>query len=379
MEKLEKEPPIHEVVNNLFLKYDFEYFNMINPFPSNKRLNGEIIFKGKRDEYVRYNQLSSGEQMIVKFVILAMGRDVRGDRINTLVFDEPDAHLHPKMCKMMIDILREISISTRVIITTHSPSTIAFAPDDSLYIMEKDNSGNRSIRQSTKQDALEVLSEGIFTFEKAVKSFKIIERTVKSTILCVEGKTDVIHINEAMTKLRRNLDIEIVNLFNSANLSEFVRSVPNSLLRGKKIIALLDNDEEGRRVYGNIKGEYFQGFKIITATQCDGKAFALTIPSAELELQQYCPIEFLYPLELLKEKNAVILRHFKEYKALYKVDSPEQDKVLNKEFEEQSSKRVFKANDNVKNYFANEAKGFGKEAFKGFIPLLNKLDEIIKR
>ena len=36
-----------------------------------------------------------------------MGTDIRGNRINTMLLDEPDAHLHPSMCKMMVEILKK--------------------------------------------------------------------------------------------------------------------------------------------------------------------------------------------------------------------------------------------------------------------------------
>lgn len=65
----------YEIINGLFKRYHFDYFEMLDPFPADKSRNGEIRFKGKQNEIVEYGALSSGEQMIVKFIIWAMGRD----------------------------------------------------------------------------------------------------------------------------------------------------------------------------------------------------------------------------------------------------------------------------------------------------------------
>ncbi|MBF0649093.1 ATP-binding protein [Dysgonomonas sp. GY75] len=185
LKKLEDEPKPHELINKLFEKYNFDYFSMINPYEEIIKENSTDLnvtkdrvvlkFKGKRGEIVDYKFLSSGEQLIVKLIIWSMVRDYNGNRINTIAIDEPDAHLHPKMCKMMIEILEEMSKPTeeggnnlRIIITTHSPSTVAYAPKDSLFVMERDNEGNRTIRQTDNNEALRVLSDGFITLDEGL-------------------------------------------------------------------------------------------------------------------------------------------------------------------------------------------------------------------
>lgn len=99
----------YQTINRIFRKYGFDYFEMLNPFPIDGKLDGEIRFQGKEGEVVDYYSLSSGEQAIVQFVIWSYGQDFRGNRLNTMVLDEPDAHLHPTMCKMMVEIFSEMS------------------------------------------------------------------------------------------------------------------------------------------------------------------------------------------------------------------------------------------------------------------------------
>lgn len=381
---LEDEPKIHERINDLFKMFDFNYFVMNDPYPIDGTRNGGIQFTGKGGEIVDYGGLSSGEQMIVKFIIWAMGEDIRGDRINAMILDEPDAHLHPGMCKMMMEILQEISApkdknnnGIRVIITTHSPSTVAFSPEESIFVLEKDESGNRTIRASNKKEAITILSEGIFTFESAIEPIKIIKKTEKNNIVCVEGKTDVIHINKAMEKLDRSLDIEVINLYNAATVAEFVKSVPNNLLEGKKIIGLFDNDDEGRQK-SKISGNARNGFTQLTALQCNGKAYVCVLPVPNSNLDKYCPIEFLYPKEVLESNSVLKKREYPEFKNLYKNATYDEDIQLSKEFKMESTLRPFKTNDSEKNQFSKKVNELNKDDFKGFIPLFDLLERIVK-
>lgn len=376
----------YEIINNLFKRFNFDYFKMLDPFPSDKSREGQIQFKGKNDEIVDYSALSSGEQMIVKFIIWAMGRDIRGNRINTMLLDEPDAHLHPSMCKMMVEILSEISkpkeeggSGIRVIITTHSPSTVAFAPEESLYVMEKDESNNRIIKPTTVEKAVNILSDGIFTFEKVMKLFTMAANTEKRNILFVEGKTDVIHLNKAMELLDYDLDVETIDMHDAGALSSFIKSAPNKLFGKKKMIALFDCDFEGKKVYKSICGDenVIKGVKKLTSAQSEGKSFAMTLqpPSG---LEEYCPIEFLFPFEHLKSHGMLEKRNYNQFKNTFKGKSPEEDKAIANEYENETSLRPFVVNDNNKNSFAELIKSEkNRDIFKNFIPTLNVIKSII--
>ena len=123
-----------------------------------------------------------------------------------ILFDEPDAYLHPSMCQFMLRVVQNIFViekGIKVIMTTHSPTTVALAPDNSLYKMDR-RSG--SIIKTNKNHAIHLLSDGIFTFKEGVESFNLIANSAKKNIICVEGKTDVQHIRTAVQKLERDLD-----------------------------------------------------------------------------------------------------------------------------------------------------------------------------
>lgn len=239
----------YQAINRIFRQYGFDYFDMLNPFPNDGKLNGEIRFQGKEGEIVDYDSLSSGEQAIVQFVIWSYGQDFRGNRLNTMVLDEPDAHLHPSMCKMMVEIFSEMSAKKeiggsgiRIIITTHSPSTVAFTPEGSLFVMQREADNKRVIRPSTIEDAVEILSDGIFTFSRAMSGFTQLSSSPKQNLVFVEGKTDVRHFTKAMQVLGYDLDVEFFEMHDATALSNFIKIVPARLFNKKSLIALFDCD-----------------------------------------------------------------------------------------------------------------------------------------
>lgn len=377
----------YQSVNRLFKKYGFNYFEMLDPFPELKERNGEIQFAGKHGEKIGYNALSSGEQMIVKFIALSLGRNISGHRINTLVLDEPDAHLHPTMSKMMVEILNELSQpkelgggDIRVIITTHSPSTVAFAPEGSLFVLEKEIQSHKHIRETSASEAIEILSDGILTYDKAIKQFSLAINSDKNTIIFVEGKTDILHLNRANEILCYNLPFEIIDMHDAGALANFIKSTPAKLFPGKKFVALFDADGEGYAAFNNIKGDSktIANVKIITAIQCENQSFAMTLAAPD-HLNKYCPIEFLYPLEYLKSHNMLEKRNFQEYQNLYKASSLEEANDLNDEFDGETGLKPFKANDSNKDAFSQIcALETDSQIFDNFKPTLELIKQIIE-
>ena len=62
---------------------------------------------------------------------------------------------------------------------------------------------------------------------------------------------------------------------------------------------------------------------------------------------------------------------------MYKASDPTEDKEINEEFDNETTLRPFKANDRVKNLFAEHAVRFDQSDFQGFIPLFDLIKEII--
>lgn len=375
----------YQTINRLFRQYGFDYFEMLNPFPIDGRFDGEIRFKGKGGEIVDYNSLSSGEQSIVQFVIWSYGQDFRGNRLDTMVLDEPDAHLHPSMCKMMVEIFSEMSAKKevggggiRIIITTHSPSTVAFTPEGSLFVMQREAGNKRVIKPTTSEDAVEILSDGIFTFSRAMSNFSMLSTSPKQNLVFVEGKTDVQHFTKAMQMLGYDLDVEFFDMHDASTLSNFIKSAPARLFNKQSLIALFDCDAKGEKGF---KGEdtVIPGVKRVTSEQCEGNSFCMRImPPAGLE--NYCPVEYLYAKDILESNHMLIKRQYPEFSNMIGYSTPEESDMLSEEYKNESSLRPFKVNDDRKNSFSEFVKSItDPEVFTGFIPTLELLAAIISR
>ncbi len=125
-----------------------------------------ILTKRSNNAAVKFSQLSSGEKILMSFALaLYYAEDSR--QIATypklLLLDEIDAPLHPSMSRSLLNVIIETLIGKRdvsVIATTHSPSTVALAPENSIFEMQ---AGGLGLRKISKGKALDILTEGVPT------------------------------------------------------------------------------------------------------------------------------------------------------------------------------------------------------------------------
>ena len=90
---------------------------------------------------IPFSDLSSGERILVGLIVAVYGA-TRGtksqvDLPRVLLLDEIDAPLHPEMTRTMLELLDATFINNNcaTILTTHSISTIALAPVDSVFYL----------------------------------------------------------------------------------------------------------------------------------------------------------------------------------------------------------------------------------------------------
>lgn len=111
---------------------------------------------------ISVNGLSSGEMTLMWLAITSFNVQYyeleNQSPIRLLLLDEPDAFLHPKMVKKMFDVLQTVcsEYKTSIILTTHSPTTVALAPEHSTYILQDSN-----IKQVSKDSGVTALLDGV--------------------------------------------------------------------------------------------------------------------------------------------------------------------------------------------------------------------------
>lgn len=145
------------------------------------------------------SSLSSGEQVIFGLMMKLFTSSYYGNKLvypGLLILDEPDAHLHPEMTQILINVLNDTfvdKLGIKVIITTHAPSTVALSPDESVY--ELRNTPECSLKKIGKDKALEMLTEFIPNLSIDYKNHKQI---------FVESETDGNYFNKIYDTLKRN-------------------------------------------------------------------------------------------------------------------------------------------------------------------------------
>lgn len=115
---------------------------------------------------MKFQDLSSGEKVLMSFALcLYNAQESRQAKVfpKLLLLDEVDAPLHPSMILSLINTIQNVLVRDKkvaVILTTHSPSTVALAPEDSIYIM---NPNGPKIEKTDKSKALSILTAGVPT------------------------------------------------------------------------------------------------------------------------------------------------------------------------------------------------------------------------
>lgn len=134
---------------------------------------------------VNYQNLSSGEQILFALALcLFKGKS---DNIfpKLLLLDEVDATLHPSMIENLLHVIHEVLLKkgTKVILATHSPTTIALAQEKSVFVIN--NEGQKRVEKRPKKEALEILTQGYMTIDNGIKLFDQISK--KEISIITEG------------------------------------------------------------------------------------------------------------------------------------------------------------------------------------------------
>ncbi|MCW1384903.1 AAA family ATPase [Novosphingobium sp. KCTC 2891] len=124
------------------------------------------LTKNSSGSVVNFSSLSSGEKILMSFafcVYYANDRRQLAVYPKLILLDEIDAPLHPAMTKSLVDTITGTLVGEfgiNVLATTHSPSTVAMSPEDSLFMMRP---GRPGLTQVKKAEALNILTVGVPT------------------------------------------------------------------------------------------------------------------------------------------------------------------------------------------------------------------------
>ena len=183
------------------------------------------------------NNLSTGEKTLILLASTIYNSTGIGNKPEVLIFDEPDASLHPSMSKMMLEILQEEIVKKHripVIISTHSLTTIACAPPNSLY---KISSSEKVPLKCDLQDSLKILAYGISNLNISIENRRQV---------FVEHNYDVVYLESLFNIVSRYVHLDIIPQF-----------LPPHNLNGSNCSAVLEitrklRDMGNSQIYGLI-------------------------------------------------------------------------------------------------------------------------------
>ena len=168
-----------DLANRILKSFDALTYEFVSPeghdFFGSYKL--ELRHTQKPDLTVEFDKLSSGERILMALVASIYKASSDGNFPDLLLLDEIDASLHPSMMKNMLNVIKSIFLpeGVKVILVTHSPTTIALAPEDSIFVMNP--SGLNRIEKRSQKDALSILTEGYATIEEGLKFFDEVARS----------------------------------------------------------------------------------------------------------------------------------------------------------------------------------------------------------
>lgn len=160
---------------------------------------------------VPFDSLSSGEKILFSLV-LSIYKSV-GDKIfpSVLLLDEIDASLHPSQIQNLLNVINETFVkqnNVKVVIATHSPTTIALADEKNIFIVN--NQSENRIEKQSKKEALKILSEGFITLDEGLQILDQV--AIKELTIFTEGN-NIDFLQKAIELLKPELNnkIEIVS------------------------------------------------------------------------------------------------------------------------------------------------------------------------
>lgn len=181
-----------DLINNILEEFDTLQYKINSPEGADYfgSFQLKLTHTAKDNLEIDFNSLSSGEKILMALVASIYKSSSDKHFPDILLLDEVDASLHPSMMKNMLGVIENIFLKqgVKVILVTHSPTTIALAPEESIFVMNR--SGQNRIEKKSKSEALSILTQGFATIDQGLKLF---DQVAKSNMTIItEGKNTLL-------------------------------------------------------------------------------------------------------------------------------------------------------------------------------------------
>jgi energy-coupling factor transporter ATP-binding protein EcfA2 len=258
-EFLEKYPAPWSVLNSVLekcsLKYRFREIDNIT-FSPEENFNVDL-YDVRTGTKVDIENLSTGEAKILSLCLIQFQKGTYEgvwEFPDVLLLDEADSFLAPEYVKLLIDVLLDVfvkDLGIRVVLTTHSPTTVALSPEESIYSIV--NYPETKINKINKDEALKTLTSFIPTLSIDYRNHRQV---------LVEGPVDRFYYQRLFEKISEHekFDYQLYFISRDAAGKDNKASVIEGAkaLRGAGVLTIFgiidwdleDNKYEGVFVHG---------------------------------------------------------------------------------------------------------------------------------
>ena len=194
-----------EIDNPSHITIDFD-INQLESFtvPDEKYTYSIKLTHKLLNKTIDFKDISSGEKTIMSLAFLHYYAQKKTSYKKLLLLDEPDAHLHPSLTKQFLEVVDKFLIKqygAKVIMTTHSPSTIGLCDEDSIFIMSKNPT---IIEKQTRPNSINYLTSGVPTLSSIIDNRRYV---------LVEDKSDVSFYTRLYNLYSKEISDEISLVF----------------------------------------------------------------------------------------------------------------------------------------------------------------------
>jgi predicted ATPase len=236
-------PPPWMLINEILCKASLPY--VVNEPNIDER---DLPYKFQLiDKYsgtiISANDLSSGEKVLLSLALAIYNTNGGNSKLDLLLLDEPDAPLHPNFSKLFIETVYDVIVKkagVKVIMTTHSPTTVAMAPDNSIYEIPRDTKVPRPV----------IISNAIKILTKGLEFLKV--STENRRLIFVESKNDVLYFTKYFEIFQQKNNYKFIPIFlephkGTSNCSDVINIV-NNLQKGGSydVYGVIDYDNKNK-------------------------------------------------------------------------------------------------------------------------------------
>ena len=180
-------PKPWDVINEILERFGTLPYRISTPegLDRDDHFVAELQHQNRPEVKTNFEHLSSGEKILMALVAAVYSSTSFEAWPDVLLLDEVDASLHPSMIQNLLDVIADTFLARgmAVVLVSHSPTTIALAPEEAVFIMNP--GGTSRIVKKTKKEALSILTEGFATLDEGVKLFDQISQS--ALVVLTEG------------------------------------------------------------------------------------------------------------------------------------------------------------------------------------------------